>query len=375
MNNEKLNSLFQEIREEKVETSIQDVSKWIALSAASVGLFGLLSKFKLSFLLTKKIIIMSSISIALGITCASIFLYSQGETTTEKTPIVSKSEVSKQILKKSTPLSLEYKNSIPENKFSAKPKKGNSPSELKSITSLPIQGISEFKTIPSYVPSTVEQNNTILQRKIEDGIAIEERNLKPFSKLEVTSAFDIFLSQGNTQSVRLEVDERYLDRVATEVSADKLTIKINKGGSINNPKKWAIYITVVSLTDLETSGAVDIKGETPFSFENFNLQSSGACDYNMHISAKLLTMEISGATDLDFQGDVRQFKGDISGACKVEMTDCKIENAEIDLSGASVAKVNVSGTLKAEASGASKLKNKGKSKQENIKLSGAAKYN
>lgn len=50
----------------------------------------------------------------------------------------------------------------------------------------------------------------------------EKRDVRDFHELSVSSTFQVEIKVGNTESLEIEVDDRYLDDVITEVRAGKL---------------------------------------------------------------------------------------------------------------------------------------------------------
>jgi hypothetical protein len=67
-------------------------------------------------------------------------------------------------------------------------------------------------------------------------------------------------------------------------------------------------------------------------------------------------MDISGASTIAFVGSGNDLSADVSGASRLSLEGFKVNNARVDLSGASTGTVNLTGTLDASASGASHLR-------------------
>ena len=66
-------------------------------------------------------------------------------------------------------------------------------------------------------------------------------------------------------------------------------------------------------------------------------------------------LSLSGASKIDIDGDVDSLRLDAVGASKIEAEDLTVKDLHLNVSGASKAEVYVTGTLWAQAAGASKI--------------------
>ena len=133
--------------------------------------------------------------------------------------------------------------------------------------------------------------------------------------------------------------------------------------------------------DIQLTGASDIKGSLAIASTNVKLQCSGASDASLNlpatrnlvvvasgasdieISATGLTysrISVSGASDLEIRGDGQRGEWTASGASEIKGDRFAAKKLSVTASGASSARVNVSGTLTARASGASSIRYAGK---------------
>jgi hypothetical protein len=102
-----------------------------------------------------------------------------------------------------------------------------------------------------------------------------------------------------------------------------------------------------------------------------NLEVSGAANVVLNdIDNQALSIDSSGASKIKLAGDTAKLTIDVSGATKVEAEDLNTADADVDASGASHISVNVSGSLRADASGASRVVYSGKPESIEKKTSG-----
>lgn len=211
----------------------------------------------------------------------------------------------------------------------------------------------------------------VWKKKISgNGVVIKEnRDIRPFTHLEISSAFKVFLKQGSTPSLTVEADENLMERIETRSSGNELKISCR---DINNPTKLVLYLTVVDLKMMEISGAVSVIGESQFQFDNIKFDFSGASKLDLDIIANIMNLDVSGASKLIIGGSCNKLNLDASGASKVSALKFAAKEVVADVSGASFVEVAVKNSLNADVSGAAKLQYNGNPSVRQS-ISGAAK--
>jgi hypothetical protein len=192
-----------------------------------------------------------------------------------------------------------------------------------------------------------------------------------FDRVEVHTAFEVTITQGDSYSLVIRIDdnlERYLE---VDQAGDNLSIGLESGRSYSNLTAEA-DITMPALSELELSGASEAKISGFRSTDSFKLSASGASRAEGEIRTGDLNIQLSGASRADLVGEGGDLVLQASGASDADLQDFPINNADVELSGASRATVNISGILDLNASGASKLEYLGDPRLGDIETSGAS---
>ena len=264
----------------------------------------------------------------------------------------------------------------------------------------------------------------------------EEITVKSFSKLDVRSQFDVYLTQGNKEELVIETYKSLRPYIEVEQKNNTLSIsfdrKVNKINWAGKDHILKLHITVKDLdkitlsgacdlymkTDLETkgdlkisaSGASDldmmnIKGNnikiiTSGASDIFNadifgkkvyINASGASDGDISIIAEIADLIASGASDFDIVVDVddikinangasdfnargksKTFTVDVSGSSEMKAYDLVSDTVIIEASGSSSCKVHAIKFIDANSSGASSIYYIGKPDQTRISVSGVS---
>ena len=203
-----------------------------------------------------------------------------------------------------------------------------------------------------------------------DLVTVEE-SVSGFDRLDISHTFDADIIQSQTYGLVVELDDNLVEYLIIEQRGDTLLLGLEDDQSYNNITLKA-QISMPVLRAIELSGASDVKF-TQFSSSNpFDVEISGASSVEGDIEAGDVAIDLSGASDIRLSGRGNDLKLDASGSSEVDLSDFSVNNAELDLSGASDATVNVSGRLDVSASGASDVKYIGSPTFGTVETSGAS---
>lgn len=200
-------------------------------------------------------------------------------------------------------------------------------------------------------------------------VVTEDRVVEEYSGLDISSAFNVVIMQGDHYSLTVEADENLLPVIETKVKRGVLYISTKE--NIRKFEKMNIYITFVDIDRMEISGAVDLESKGVLNLNNLDLECSGATDIDLSLEVSTLRVDISGASDLNLEGRCGMFVIDVSGASDLNAFDMKANDVRVDASGASSVKVFAISSINADVSGASDVSYKGNPDTNNITTSGA----
>lgn len=199
-------------------------------------------------------------------------------------------------------------------------------------------------------------------RRSSTGSDAQEYQFTDFDEVELISLFDFEIIQDDDFSVRLEGDEDDLDEVYLSQSGDELEIRYGKNKDWwkkrNRRDKIKVFISMPELEFLRATGACDgeIRG---FRNADLTLDIEGASKVWANITAKYLQADLSGASELVLVGSGEDMEVDLVGASELDAFNYEVEDADINATGASTAKVYASNELQASATGASKVRYRG----------------
>lgn len=196
------------------------------------------------------------------------------------------------------------------------------------------------------------------------------RSVSSFSGIDVGGAFEIILTQGNSEEVTIEADENLLEHIITRVKGNVLVIETDV--DIRRCEAMIAHITFSEMDYIELSGATELTATNLLTFDRLDLDASGASEIEMEMKASSFYLDLSGASELTLLGNVEKATIDASGASELNTEELEIEYLKIDVSGACDARVFATKELDIEASGASSIKYKGDPESISTDISGAS---
>jgi Putative auto-transporter adhesin, head GIN domain len=212
-----------------------------------------------------------------------------------------------------------------------------------------------------------------MQAQINDENA-QVRQASGYHGINVSSAFNVYLSQSNEEAVAVSaasVKDR--DMITVEVKEGILYIGLSKAWKWSNGnKKLRAYISFKQLDKLNISGACDVFINGVLKADVLRVQQSGASDLKGKMDVAKLYVDLSGASDMTITGMATRLYVEASGASDFKGFDLVAESCEAKASGASDIRITVNKELSAEASGASDVKYRGSCTIREVKSSGSA---
>jgi Putative auto-transporter adhesin, head GIN domain len=188
-------------------------------------------------------------------------------------------------------------------------------------------------------------------------VVTKERKTDSFTGIKVSCGIDVYLKQGNDESVSVEADENLHDYILTEVRGGVLNVYSEY--NIREAERKRVYVTMKKVNSVRTTSAGDVFGETPIHSDRLELSASSAGDIKLEVNAKDINIDISSSGDMTLSGETDMLKVDLSSAGDLNAYDLKAREADVSVSSAGDADVYASEKITARASSAGDVNYKG----------------
>ncbi len=189
-------------------------------------------------------------------------------------------------------------------------------------------------------------------------VVSETREVHGFRALEIDYPAEVFVSQGEQESLKIEAEDNLLPGLKTEVTNGVLQIfyKTEKSKHVNPTKAVKISIVVKDLVDVEFNSAGQLIIES-LRTESLDVSLSGAGSLDLdRIQLKDLGIHLSGAGSMTASGATEDLDLNISGFGDFKGAELHGKVASVNISGAGSATVWVDDDLTASISGAGSIR-------------------
>lgn len=190
-----------------------------------------------------------------------------------------------------------------------------------------------------------------------NNVVTKERKTESFTGISVSTGIDVFLRQGNNETLSVEADENLHEYIITEVKQGVLHVYTD--ANIRQAERKRVYVTMKEVESVRTSSAGDVIGETPIKGDRLELSASSAGDIKLEVSAKEVKVNISSSGDITLSGEADILDANLSSAGDLNAFNLEVREADVSASSAGDADVNVSERIRARASSAGDINYRG----------------
>lgn len=181
-----------------------------------------------------------------------------------------------------------------------------------------------------------------------------------FKSINAGTIFKLNIYRSKDTRVIASGRENDIRHVNMHVDGDELVLDLDEHFPRWNQdlREITVNISVPELEHIRLGGAskASIKG---FDEDNLEFDLSGAANVDADIHVRSLTVNVEGAAKISLNGDGDNLSGKVNGASTLNAFDYEVKSADLNVSGASTARVHASEALEAEATGFGKIRYRG----------------
>lgn len=206
----------------------------------------------------------------------------------------------------------------------------------------------------SVIPLKAQQNKDI--------------SITNFTEISVSSGIDLYLTQSNSENIRINAHPDLIKDVIIEKEGSNLRVRYKDGvnwGRLFKNQSIKVYINYKTLKGLSASGGSDVYTQNTLKTDRLSLSASGGSDLKLDVVTKDIEIHASGGSDIDLKGSATNMQASTSGGSDVNALNFVVDYAKVSSSGGSDANIHVTKALEASASGGSDINYKGNASVKN----------
>lgn len=201
----------------------------------------------------------------------------------------------------------------------------------------------------------------IVERSVEEEEKERISNLSDYTELDISGIFDVTINQEHgTHSISIDGPDEDEEK-KYKITQFGNTLKIEYSGkktydlkSLPSLEETKITITLPELKGLKLKGAGDVRIED-FNVDDLDIEVFGPVSVKGNLVADRININLTGSAKLELFGQGNSIDALVQGASSLKTFDFPVENAMIETTSASTAKVNVTNRLETKEGIASKI--------------------
>jgi putative autotransporter adhesin-like protein len=179
------------------------------------------------------------------------------------------------------------------------------------------------------------------------------------TRLDVGSAFDVRVAIGQEEAAMVTYDDDLADRLDVGVDGGTLHLRLRPPTTVADQGTLRAEVTLRQLEAVRVGGASTVEVTGKLRRSDLRLEISGSSRLAADLGLDRADATVSGASRPERTGTTGRLEADGSGASRLELAALRLQDLDIQLSGASHASVQADRTITAQVSGASNLTYKG----------------
>jgi hypothetical protein len=192
----------------------------------------------------------------------------------------------------------------------------------------------------------------------------QKREVTAFTEISLRIGANVYLKQGEPQSVEVKCSATTMAKLITEVSDRKLVIKYPTDAWFSkwNPGPVDIYVTMPQIDALLISGSGSIFSDGRIESRILDATISGSGDIKLaDLKAEKVSATLSGSGNIHLFGkqNATELKATISGSGNVKAIEFPADNVDVKISGSGNCWVNCTKNLEVKLAGSGNVSYRG----------------
>ncbi len=169
-----------------------------------------------------------------------------------------------------------------------------------------------------------------------------------FTRVKVGNGLDLYVSQGDTNSITVEADENLHELIITEFRSGMLKIYSEK--NIGRAKAKKVYVTIKNLEELKASSGSNLYSQNTLDANSLDISVSSGASMKVEVKANTITASSSSGADMRLIGEADNFEGSASSGSSTKANKLKVRNATVKASSGGDISIHTTESINARAS-------------------------
>ncbi|WP_299547063.1 head GIN domain-containing protein [Seonamhaeicola sp.] len=186
-------------------------------------------------------------------------------------------------------------------------------------------------------------------------VLTEERTIsESFSTIKATEGLNVYLTQGNEESIAVEADENLHDLILTDIEDGVLKIHTKQNIGWASSKK--IHVSFKDVSSIISTSGSDVHSTNTISAEELRLRTTSGSDMKLDVITTVLNCESTSGSDLRVSGKTQKLIAEATSGSDIKAGNLEAESSQVKATSGADVTVNTSKELTANASSGGDIK-------------------
>jgi len=153
-------------------------------------------------------------------------------------------------------------------------------------------------------------------------VITETRNMEgSFHSIKATEGLDVYLTQGNSESVKVQADENLHDIIITEIKDGVLHLHTEE--NIANSSAQKVMVEFDDLRSITSTSGSDVYSTNTIKADQLKLKSTSGSDMELEIEANEITCKSTSGSSLRLSGTTDRLSAESTSGSDIRAKDLK----------------------------------------------------
>jgi len=199
---------------------------------------------------------------------------------------------------------------------------------------------------------TIEGNGKLVTKEIP---------VSSFESLKASGVYELKLSQGGKELVKIEADENLQQYFNVHNEGKQLVIEMKdiKDKNLKLKDKIRVYVTFKNLKEMDLKTVGNVASEAPLTFSDLNITNKSVGHVDLNLSANTINLKNNSVGEVKLAGKAQNAVVTNHGVGHLQAGGFVVQTMSIDNSGVGGAEVNAEKELKVKDNMLGRVKNRG----------------
>ncbi len=190
-------------------------------------------------------------------------------------------------------------------------------------------------------------------------VITKDISVRSFDELDASGVFNLQLSQGDKETLRIEADDNLMDLFIIENEGSTLKIKMKKNSNFNSKKQLKVYITFKNLKSMNLGMVGGTSSDDKLKFTDLKLKNQSVGSVSLNMTLQTLNMENQSVGSVKLEGSAENAVVKNNSVGSINAGNFVVQKMDIENNGVGSATVNAEKELKYSDSFLGKVSNRG----------------